>query len=146
MPPERPTLSESECIVLDEQIRATMLQASLDGDATEMVALADELIARGAVKRSRGNVVANAWADIALRDGLTESGLGSFGLQLVEQGWCTDHDMEDGIAERLFVLGTTIGALPDELYDWMVRTGGDRFLRHYSYSHILRVPESRFDT
>lgn len=141
-----PPVSEREANLLDEQMIATMRQAALDGDTTEIVALVDQLIAEGVTSRSRGNVLGNVWLHTALYYGLSAtSPFMLFGFDLVEQGWCTDADMEDGVAERLFVLGTSTGALPDWLYDWMVETGCDRFLRHYSYGHIRRVPEDAFD-
>ncbi|GAA4658825.1 hypothetical protein GCM10023214_57970 [Amycolatopsis dongchuanensis] len=63
------------------------------------------------------------------------------GFQLVNEGWCTDADMENGISEYLFHLGLRKGYLPDTLYDLMLDTGRHRkdFRRAIRAANITRV-------
>lgn len=139
----RRRLAESETIVMDDQIIAAMRRAALSRDTVPVVQLADSMIAENITARTRPNILANAWFHTALLYGL-EPGrpFMRFGLHLVGQGWCTDEDMEDGIAERLFVLGTVVGSLPGWQYDWMVETGRHRVLRRFALDHIERVSDN----
>ncbi|WP_134666150.1 MULTISPECIES: hypothetical protein [unclassified Amycolatopsis] len=124
-------LTEQAVDAFETELIQAFRRAVRTRDLRPVIELADFLVVSGATVRSRGGLLGLFWFQTSMLDKFrvdrrSASSYGMLGLQLVDEGWCTDADMETGISEYLFRLGLRKGSLPDALYDLMLETGKHR--------------------
>lgn len=139
-------LTEQAVDAFETELIQAFRRAVRTRDLRPVIELADFLVVSGATVRSRGGLLGLFWFQTAMLDKFrvdqgAASSYGMLGLQLVNEGWCTDAEMENGISEYLFSLGLRKGSLPNTLYDLMLETGRNRksFLQAIRAANITRV-------
>lgn len=146
MPRKPEPLTVQAVDAFETELIQAFRRAARTRDLRPVIELADFLIASEATLRSRGGLLGLFWFQTTMLykfrdDQDSASSYGMLGLQLVNEGWCTDTDMENGISEYLFHLGHRKGSLPDTLYDLMLDTGRHRknFWQAICAANIRRV-------
>ncbi|GAA1937597.1 hypothetical protein [Amycolatopsis minnesotensis] len=124
-------LTEQAVDAFETELIQAFRRAVRTRDLQPVIELADFLVASGATVRSRGGLLGLFWFQTSMLDKFrvdqsSGSSYGMLGLQLVNEGWCTHADMDNGISEYLFHLGLRKGSLPNALYDLMLETGRHR--------------------
>lgn len=142
-------LSDHAVDAFETELVQAFRRAATTHDLRPVIELADFLVASGTTTRSRGGLLGLFWFQTEMIYGLrctrhSPSPYALLGPQLVDEGWCTNRDIENGISEYLFRLGTRKGSLPDILYDLMVENGKHRetFQQALEAVHIRRVKTS----
>ncbi len=118
-------------------------EAAETSDMTHVVEAAEFMIATGLFPYTRGQLLASYWFKANMQNRRkSRDNPGKYvllGSKLLDQGYCTEYELNSGMGSVLVALGERQGYLPGPLYDLMVSCAPPGFDGTEIYSNIQRV-------